>query len=144
MWRYKLKHLYYGLKYFVINLWLFRKALWQSRSWDYHGLLMFMREQLDYMQRQQLKYGYHTNKEAHCRRMRECVLLLDRIMEDDYFKSDLITPEDDILAFDRYKWVPKYDYPKNLKRCLATDKQRKADLQRLTYLINKYLFNWWD
>src|SRR5690606_6535414 len=45
---------------FFNNLWLFRKCLWNYRSWDYSGMVNFMVTSAKDMSEVQEKYGHHV------------------------------------------------------------------------------------
>lgn len=140
---YRVQHLlsqsWFKTKNYVRNIWLFRKALANTTNWDYHGLLLLMQTQLSSMEEGIRLHGYHLNKDNHCRRMRECAYLLKRIADDNYYKADYDWKEGGIVV------TPLYDYPRN-ERVISdyTHKQKTRDLERLFYLLNKYIQHMWD
>jgi hypothetical protein len=146
---YFLSNTKYKLKNYFRNIWLFRKALANTVSWDYSGLLLLMQTQIMLLEESIRIHGHHLNKDNHCKRMRECVHLLDRIIKDDYYKADLIWNEPTLDPkwgkVHTIKQVPLYDYPKNEKVIKEyARKQRGKDLERLTFLLNKHVLSWWD
>jgi len=146
---YKLHHLLsntkYKLKNYFRNIWLFRKALANTVSWDYSGLLHLMQTQLVLMEESIRLHGHHLNRDNHCKRMRECVHLLDRIIKDDYYKADYDIISSDMSLEFGIKVTPLYDYPKNEKTISKyTREQKTKDLERLFYLMNKHTQSWWD
>lgn len=135
-----LSNSWFKVKNYLINIWIFRNALANTTNWDYHGLLLLIKTQLASMEEAIRLHGYHLNKDNHCKRMRECIWLLKRISEDNYYKAE-------------YEWVagkgivsiPLYDYPKNAKVISAyMSSQKSKDIERLFYLMNKYIQHWWD
>jgi len=146
---YKLHHLLsntkYKLKNYFRNIWLFRKALANTVSWDYSGLLHLMQTQLVLMEESIRLHGHHLNRYNHCKRMRECVHLLDRIIKDDYYKASYDIISSDMSLEFGIKVTPLYDYPKNEKTISKyTREQKTKDLERLFYLMNKHAQSWWD
>lgn len=149
---YKLYHLLsdakYKLKNYFRNIWLFRKALTNTVCWDYTGLLLLMKTQIASMEENMRLYGHHLNNENHCKRMRECIHLLDRIIEDDYNKANYDFVDECAPVYGKcfsIKVTPLYDYPKNKKTIHKyASEQKTRDLERLFYLMNKHIQNWWD
>jgi len=143
--KYWLSNIKFKLKNYFRNIWLFRKALANTVQWDYHGILLLMKTQLTSLEENLRLHGHHLNAENHCKRMRECIHLLDRISKDEYSKADYCIAETDTKGEFMVKVTPLYDYPKNSKVISDyTHKQRKKDLDRLFYLMSKHLFSWWD
>ncbi len=142
---YFLSNTKYKLKNYFRNIWLFRKALANTVSWDYSGLLHLMQTQLVLMEESIRLHGHHLNRDNHCKRMRECVHLLDRIIKDDYYKADYDVISSDMSLEFGIKVTPLYDYPKNEKTISKyTREQKTRDLERLFYLMNKHVQHWWD
>lgn len=132
------------IKWFFINIWTQRKALWEARPWDYSGMHMYMKYKLKDMSSCQRKYSLHMGKDKHCDRMDICVELLDRIIEDEYLISKWDFVEDD-SAFMGIRQFPKYDFPATRKSIRKRDcAQETYDLEYLHKLLNKYTRNWWD
>jgi hypothetical protein len=78
----------YDLPRFLKNIWRFRRGLWRHRSWDYHGMLIFMEDALVHM---------HTNIEEHgmeveisrmkkVTAMKRAVELLHHVNEDSFIE----------------------------------------------------------
>ena len=133
----------YSIRNYFKNIWLFRDALSDSVPWDYSGLLLLMKTQITLMEESTRLFGHHSGKDKHCKRMRECVFLLDRLLEEDYFKGDIVSVKNGNLF--TTKIVPLYDYPQNPKVISQLDSlQKKRDVGRLFYLMDKYMFCWWD
>lgn len=142
---YFLSNTKFKLKNYFRNIWLFRKALANTVCWDYSGLLHLMQTQLVLMEESIRLHGHHLNRDNHCKRMRECVHLLDRIIKDDYYKADYDVISSDMSLEFGIKVTPLYDYPKNEKTISKyTREQKTRDLERLFYLMNKHVQHWWD
>ena len=145
---YFLSNTKYKLKNYFRNIWVFRKALANTVSWDYTGLFYLMQTQIILMEEAIRLHGHHLNRDNHCKRMRECVHLLDRIIKDEYYKAsyDFVDKHDSVYGkCFGIKVTPLYDYPKNEKVIKEyARKQRGKDLERLTFLLNKHVLSWWD
>ena len=143
----KLKTHYRNIKYFLLNIYHHRKALWYSRPWDYTGTYLVLRDNLKYLSASIEKYGCHLNKEHDVRRMRICIHLIDRLVEDDYYKVDYVLggKGDNLFGFKR---VFKYDLPKAGKGShsvhMQAERLKKQDQDMLFYILNKYIKHWWD
>jgi hypothetical protein len=104
--------------------------------------------------------AWSADAEDIAKQINECVLILDRILKDDYNKPAWIRhdltwgelklerDEDGHIDFTR-----KYAYNDELKEiekkrfmslCEEENKLRKADIKKVFELIGKNLENWWD
>lgn len=147
----KLKTYYRNIKYFLLNIYHHRKALWYSRPWDYTGTYLVLRDNLKYLSDSIEKYGNHLNKERDITRMRICIHLIDRLVENDYYKVDYVfnNKGSDGVSFG-FKRVFKYDLPKAGKDGgkhsvhMQAERLKKQDQDMLFYILNKYITHWWD
>ena len=69
---------------FFRNLWLFRKALWGYRSYDYHGMLEFMETCARDMSRRHKEHGHLMRSEETAKELKVFAELLRRVNEDNY------------------------------------------------------------
>ena len=143
----KLKTYYLNIKYFLLNIYHHRKALWYSRPWDYAGTYLVLRDNLKYLSDSIEKYGNHLNKGHDIKRMRICIHLIDRLVEDDYYKIDYVFDEKSSDFFN-FKVVFKYDLPKAGKGShsghMQAERLKKQDQDMLFSILNKYIRHWWD
>lgn len=138
----RIRHFYYDCKYIILNVWHHRKALLHSRPWDYHGTLLFMRDNLKYLSDSIEKHGCHLNKGKQVKDIRICVNLLERLLKDDYMisKHNFILNRDDVF---QSHFIPKYFLPKGDCHKLTNGIQ-KYDQELLFKLLNKHIRTWWD
>ena len=83
----RVKDFFRNARRFVVNVWRFRKALWNHRWWDHHGILHFMEIGIDHMATNIESRGIEIK---HSRRkkvaqMRRVVEILGNIREFQYF-----------------------------------------------------------
>jgi hypothetical protein len=74
-----------GLPGFFRNIWIFRKALWNHRWWDWRYTMEIMQTSLKEMERGMqngLEIRESRNKKIY--KMRKAIYLMDRFMEDDF------------------------------------------------------------
>lgn len=143
----KLKHFYYDIKYVILNLWHHRKAIIHSRPWDSHGMLLFMRDNLKYLSDSIEKYGHSVNSHKDVKDMRICIHLLDRLIKDDYSKTN-ITKFVSRNIGNGYSQLeigsePKYFLPRG-KLFKLEESIKKQDSEMLFKIINKHYRSWWD
>lgn len=140
-WYYSLKR---GILNFFRNIWIQRKALWGSYWCDYNGLLLYMQTQLKHMEYKQRKDGQHLYTDKYCDQMKVCIILLERLIEDDY-DIERWNFTEDRKAFCGLRMTPKYSFPTGDRRVnLLGMKQRKTDKEYLFKVVNKYLDHWWS
>jgi hypothetical protein len=150
---YRFKHNYmFPLNTWFKNIWVFRKELAHAQPWDYHGLLLLMRKQIQTMEDGQRVYGNHLNAHKIAKDMRVVIKLLDRLIEDDYT----------VQTDGKYDWVPcekegftqmvctepreaKYIFPKGSSKQLYKheENRKKADIEMLFKYMKQYR-SWWD
>lgn len=137
----KLTDFYYNIKYFFKNLYVFRKTLWRHRCWDYTGCYHALRDSLNDMHGYQSEVNHFVsiNRDKTCKEILSCVLLLDRLIEDDYLKGDYKLEAGGIIYTPPVGGLPTYKG--NLKR--SVDYMEQQDLELLTKILNKHLRRFW-
>lgn len=136
--------LYYGPKNFIHNLWAYRKFLWTDRWYDDHYLYFMMREKLRHDRGMYKKYSLNLHSQDQINSMKRCILVLDRIINDNYFDNALYFYEKEHP--DWYGDITR-DIPdrKWFRRCSdKASKQRQQDIDYLWSLVGKYSKSWWD
>lgn len=140
-WCYNLKR---GLPNFIRNVWVQRKALWGASWYDYSGLLMYMQGQLKYMECRQRVDSYSLNSDRYCDQMKVCIIILERLIQDDYSVERWNFVEDE-NAICGLRMEPKYSFPVGRKRIGVLGlKQRQIDKEVLFNIMAKYVDHWWD
>lgn len=77
-----------SLKYGIENLIKWLNIIWNDRDWDYYFFLIMMKKKLEGMEHQHRVYSHCIDSEKITKKMRVCIHLLDRIIEDDYCKKE--------------------------------------------------------
>lgn len=132
-----------SIKQFISNTWRFRKVLWELRPYEPENLLLLMKTQLEWMEKDQREDAYHTNAKAYAKDIRICIHLIDRITKDDYLKLEL----ESINRVDFWdtKWVPKHEFPSNVSFCCKMAfKQKEDDFELLMNILRRKLLCWWS
>lgn len=109
--------IYYNVKYGIINLIKWFPIIWKDRNWDQNYLYRIIRFKLKQMEFLQRRYGIGVDNNKYADQMRKCILLLDRIIKDDYLLESEYT---------------------------IAEKRKEQDLDLLFKLIRKHVEGWWD
>ena len=176
-YKYKLKRMYdycrYDIPQGLKNLVIWFPTVWRDRQWDHHYIYIMLRQKLHFAEQSIRYHGYHLNHIRDANRIKVCVNLLDRLINDVYHEN----------AFKRHrekwgdpdmKFVPieeskfpslnggKYSemiikYPnvksekdkekerKDFRYAYKLEEQlRKADLDLLFKLMRKHIQTWWN
>jgi len=162
----KIKDFLRNIKQGISNLINWFPIVWKDRQWDHTFIYKVLRHKLHMTEQYIRHYGIHVNNEKDADKIRTCVLLLDRLIEDIHFD----------MAFKKFhkKWgeatwsleptegEPEYSelhisYPnvkdekdekfntKEFKRaCEHEDMLRKQDVEYLFKFMRKHIQTWWD
>lgn len=85
----KIKDWFWCVKEFLCNIWLFRKALWNYRAFDYCGMLEFMETSARDMSRSHDQYSCALNKDRTARELLVFAEYMKRIREQDHYLKHL-------------------------------------------------------
>ena len=127
-----------------------RKLMTEFSWWDHSYFLELMETWLREASRMHNTKGHFTGNKKVARQMLVAATLCKRIREDDYqnpFWFGEVGIDSNIKTHSpRSQVVFTYKPSKKVfKYCMKKQaKQRKADLEMLTSIINKNLFGWWD
>ena len=127
-----------------------RQLMTKFNWWDYSSFLELMETWLREASRMHNTKGHFTGSKKVARQMLIAATLCKRIREDDYnnpFWFGEVSIDFDVrpdaprsLMFFTHKPSKKV-----FKYCMKKQaKQKQADLEMLTGIINKNLFGWWD
>jgi hypothetical protein len=136
-----LQEKYKGCMSFILNIIKYKDFLWNDHYWDYHYLLVMLRDKLKndiegYQKEDILEYPEKVTDS-----MQLCVMLLNRLIKDDYIEN----------AF--YLYNKKYpdDLPFNIvnekyfRRCSKrAGLQKEQDRDYLFRTMQKHIFGWWS
>lgn len=148
--RWKIEKFYdlfrYDIPRFVKNLYNFRKTLWNSRNYDYSGSLYALRDHFSMLE-PCIRNGNHLNCEKTADRIKVCINLLDRILENtEQYHFDRLEIETDEQNYMVFKHFPLYsEAPRESKftREILKGKEEQ-DFELLFKLISKHLRSFWD
>ena len=141
-------------------------VIWKDRWWDQYFIYVVLRHKLHLMEKNIRLYGHHTKHIQDADNIKKCVLLLDRLINDDYHENvykhhDKKWGDADFIFTDStdYPQCSKLDikYP-NAKTKEDEELQSKEhkllmkkpqelleqDLELLFKLMRKNIQTWWD
>lgn len=160
-----LKHLHYDIAIGIKNCIIWFPVIWNDRPWDHYFLYKILHKKLYRMEKFFRKGGVSKSSEKEAKKMKLCVLLLKRLLENHY--------EENAEIFFRKKWgeaqlkcTPTSDKKyveidfvyetvhndkekeQNRKEFLRymqhADDMRKQDIDLLFQTIAKNIQGWWD
>lgn len=142
----------YDLPRFIKNLYHFRRTLWGARPYDYHGIYLAMRDQLQVME-PIIRNGYHVHGERIADQIKTARLLLDRIIDhtEQYYFDDLDLEwkdceEEGLVELIKINHTPRYSQaPRDSKlQAKIMREKQEQDFQLLMKLMTKYMRGWWE
>ena len=155
-----------NIRYGFRNLKTWFLVIWNDRDYDHWFLYKIIQFKLKRMERLQRKYGHSINSDKIADKMKICVSLLERLLEDDYIgnaleshekkwgESEMIfTPIPDKKGYSELnfkvekvtneKEKAKETKERRTKYDLARD-SKEQDLDMLFSIIRKNVEGWWD
>lgn len=138
-----IKRLYYGLIYGIPNLFIWFKVIWKDRDWDNYHIYVLLCFKLNRMAKSFEKYDIHVDAEKKVQQLKLCVLLLERLIADEYAEAEWDK------AIDYKNWKIGEVLTEEDKRLLKIaqikeDYMRNQDLDLLFSSLRKYIEGWWD
>lgn len=131
---------------FFRNLWMFRKCLWNYRSWDYSGMMNFMITSAKDMSEVQEKYGHHVGHLKTAKELKVLAHVLERVRDDSYTEDKVeFTGEGGLWCrslVNKTNTLPSYRNPRQFYK--LTGQQRKDDLSLACKLMERKLLSWWN
>ncbi len=139
----------------ILIIWHWLPIIWNDYDWDFSFTLVALRHKI---KRSRLRMNKSTFKGVtwpkNYKRMLECEILLDRIIDDDF------APEDNKEWHEKYPWELNFKTDENGRSYMPTMEgkqkeefwklQKKKDMlekeanDRLFYLIRRYYRGRWD
>ena len=113
-----------GIRPGIENLITWFPVIWKDRWWDHSFLYSILRKKLELMEEGFRNHAWSANAEKDAKNMKKCILLLDRLINDDYI-----------------------DYSKgnNIRNSLEKEEMMiNQDLDLLFKIIRKQIRTWWD
>ncbi len=156
----KIKTLYYSIIYGIENLYIWFFIIWQDRNWDHYFIYKILHKKLSLMEYNIRKYGMHVRSDKDAGKIKICVLLLDRLLKDDYFENvcknhDKKWGKSDFIFHDNVRLEIKYanvkiekdkeNQIKDFRKCMKSETELKEqDLDLLFKIMRKNIQTWWD
>jgi hypothetical protein len=164
--------LWNGFKRGIKNLIIWFPTIWRDRQWDHQFIYMMLRAKLNFQEKFIRKHGIHVNNIEDANQIKECVDILDRLIDDDYhiaaFKEhderwgeakmswidtdekENETDESDLVELNiTYPFV-ETDQDLESERddfklaCTKEDYLRQKDMRNLFLNMYKNIQGWWD
>ncbi|MNF63036.1 hypothetical protein D3C85_293040 [compost metagenome] len=148
--KYKLKKfidlIRYDLPRFVRNVFVYRKALWQYRNWDYSGLLHLMETAARDMHECHKNHGHLMKADQTAKELLIWAELLRRVREDQYDedKQESIFNGKGIFGGE---FVQKPNTLPNRKAksfYKLVQMQRRNDVKLIAKMFERKVFSWWE
>lgn len=107
----------------VVRFFDWLPVLWRDNDWDWVFVLILLRHKLERMVQYWDRKRRHVGWEKDVRHMKIAILLIDRLVENDYYTG--------YGEVDSFSWI-------------NADKSRRSDLKTLCLLLERHLMDWWD
>lgn len=150
----------------IKNIFRWIPIIWKDRDWDHTFLYKVLRFKLSNMERYSRNNGHHVNSERDANRIKICVNLLNRLLNDEY--HDIVFKKHyEKWGKPKFNWTDIKDRPnyselkiikpnvvtkedeekesneyRNLMQIEANSRQR--DIDYLFEIIRKHHQEWWD
>ena len=155
------------MKYFIRNIRIGIKNLirwfpviWNDRQWDSYYFFKIIRRKLEIMEPFYRYNAMFLRSESEADRMKVCIMLLDRIIEDNYHEmaykkfdkkwgeSEMLFNEDGSLNI-AYENVKTEEDEKNKNKDIKESHNKEEflinqDIEYLFKILNKRIRFWWD
>lgn len=150
----------------IKNLIVWFPIVWKDRQWDHQYIYTVFRHKLNLTEQFIRHNGIHVNNIADADKIKKCVILLDRLMKDEYhenvfknhykkwgepnmdFKDCDENPELSVLDIKYPHVKTEEDDKKQTKDFRIKSKMeaamREQDLDMLFKLMRKHIQSWWD
>jgi len=140
--------------------------IWKDRDWDHTFLYIILYFKLSNMEKYLRKYGHSTNAEKDADKIKVCINLLKRLMDDEYYDM-VFKKHHEKWGEPKFNWFDLKDKPGyselKIKRPNVITKKdeeiekngynrlmqvennlRQQDIDYLFSTIKKYHQGWWD
>ena len=159
------RYFFRDLKQGIKNLIIWFPVIWKDRWWDHWFFYVLLHKKLSLMEENIRKYGIHVNAEQDADKIKICVNILKRLIDDKYHeiahsnhkkkwgesKMNFIDTDDPELSelkitYDSVKTdKDKEQQRKDFRRaCEKEQELREQDLDMLFTLLRKHIQTWWD
>jgi len=161
-----IKYFFRNIKIGFKNLIKWFAVIWKDRQWDHYYIYVILRHKLHLTEQFIRHYGCHIRHIEDANNIKKCVLLLDRLIKDDYYEN-VYKHHDEKWGDTNFSFTDSTDYPncselhityenvkteedkkqqeKEYKRLMNKPQELKdQDLDLLFKTIRKYIQTWWD
>lgn len=114
-------------KYGIANLKYWFYIIWGDRWWDFSFIYLILRHKLKRMEKGFREQGITMNASKDAHNIKICILLLDRLIKNDYYNYNKISN-------------PKYPLAEMDKE----GEMIQQDLDLLFKILRKQIESWWD
>jgi len=153
------------LKNGIKNLIKWFPVIWKDRQWDYYYIFAILNHKLKLTENFTRNHGNHIDRERDADQIKECITILNRLMEDDYLENTFssfhkkwgeaelnFTKVDDPKSCEVHIDYPNVKTPedeenvdKEFKENMEKTKETKnKDLDMLFQLMRNNIEGWWD
>lgn len=132
---------------YLRNLKTFNKALWAYRSWDYHGLLVFMQQATADMHLTHKDQGHLVRSENTAQELKIISQVLQRIIEDKYHDNHeiFVHKEGTSIFGGKFERIANtLPNPKSKGGIKIIRGKRQADVEFVIKKMSTKLLSWWD
>ena len=142
--------LFLDIKYGLINLWKYRKIIWNDRDFDHFYLLELVEFKLRNMSDMQKNHGHSTVSKDISEELLEAADLVKQLKDDDFMDYSHIDEKFGELEFldNTLKRPLEYDNEEEIARLTLEEMHRsnkeKQRVQRKLFNLLKKYENWWD
>lgn len=127
----------------IKNLITWFPVVWKDRQWDHIFLLTILRKKLSLMEKFFREKCNHVNSERDADNIKFAILLLNRIMEDDY--SSVFKPYEVKYGEISFKSFSSEKEKELFHKCMEHEVYlRNQDLDVLFSHLRKHILEWWD
>jgi hypothetical protein len=146
---------WYGPKNFIYNVWLYKSILWSDKWFDFYYFLNIIKFKLKNDAKKYKKYGITTSAHKYALQMEICVILLDKIIKDDYCAKEIDDHDkkwkmgnnfNDYInkkshLSDKDKEQQRKEFLDIIKKA---DEEKDKDINKVFDIIKKNILYWWD
>ena len=149
-----------NIKKGIGNLISWFPIVWNDRDWDYYFIYDLLHFKLSRMEKYIRKYGHSVDNKKDADSIKECVIILERLINDDYVAEDwdkihekwgdfeFVRREDgrSILECTKVKTEEdKEAYKQDVKNCCEKEESLiQKDLHDLFENMKLHIRRWWD
>jgi hypothetical protein len=165
LYRRIINYIRYDIPYGIKNIIKWFPTIWADRDWDHYFIYVTLRQKLHFTEQHIRKRGHHVASQQDADKIKTCVLLLDRLIADNY--DSTFKKMDEKWGDIEISSTPCKDRPdlhevhitrpniKTEKDKLQEQKEfknaceheqylKKQDRELLFKIISKNIEGWWD